>query len=232
MQRQYRDYGDSRNKGFCVHCGGAYETDDHNPSKVFLDEPLPPNLPLAQSCLACNNGFSADEEYVSCLIDCAITGTADPEAVRRDKVRRALSNNRRLRNDLQAARSDIDGRIEWQADMARVNRIVVKMARGLTAFELNEPQLDPPDRIDVRPFVLLSPEARETFERGESEDFALWPEVGSRALNRLIIGKDDEYVDGWLVVQPGRFRYRTDQDDGVTVRMDIGGYLACTVAWV
>jgi 5-methylcytosine-specific restriction endonuclease McrA len=37
-------HADRRNKGFCVHCGGPDETDDHVPSKVLLDEPYPENL--------------------------------------------------------------------------------------------------------------------------------------------------------------------------------------------
>ncbi|MEN9493073.1 MAG: hypothetical protein RJA63_3522, partial [Pseudomonadota bacterium] len=35
--QQFRCYGDDRNKGFCVHCGGPGETVDHVPSKVLLD---------------------------------------------------------------------------------------------------------------------------------------------------------------------------------------------------
>ena len=42
--QQLRCYGDDRNKGFCVHCGGPSETVDHVPSKVLLDEPYPENL--------------------------------------------------------------------------------------------------------------------------------------------------------------------------------------------
>jgi len=43
--KQLQCYGDSRNKGFCVHCGGPDETRDHVPAKVLLDEPYPENLP-------------------------------------------------------------------------------------------------------------------------------------------------------------------------------------------
>ena len=63
-------YGDRRNKGFCVHCGGADETDDHVPSKVLLDEPYPENLMVCPSCLKCNNALSVDEVYLACLRKC------------------------------------------------------------------------------------------------------------------------------------------------------------------
>lgn len=231
MQRQYRDVGDDRNKGFCIHCGGPYETDDHNPSKVFLDEPLPPNLPVSQSCLVCNNGFSTDEEYVSCLIECTIAGRADPEALRREKICRALSNNRRLLDTLRAARKEEGGRTTWVPDSDRVERIVIKLARGLVAYELNEPQLDTPDVVDIGPLVQMDSEVRRVFESGGPNVLSAWPEVGSRALTRLLEGRDDEYTNGWLVVQDRRFRYRVDQDEGACVRMVIRDYLACTVAW-
>jgi len=55
--RQVPNYGDDQNKGFCVHCGGADESRDHVPSKVFLDEPFPENLPVSPSCLKCNNSL-------------------------------------------------------------------------------------------------------------------------------------------------------------------------------
>ena len=59
-------FGDSRNRGFCVHCGGPYEADDHVPSKVLLDEPYPDNLMVCPACLLCNNTLSIDEEYLAC----------------------------------------------------------------------------------------------------------------------------------------------------------------------
>ena len=57
--QNFKCYADSRNKGFCVHCGGPYETDDHVPSKVLLDEPSPENLLACPSCMKCNNDLSA-----------------------------------------------------------------------------------------------------------------------------------------------------------------------------
>ena len=53
---------DKRLTGMCAYCGGECESDDHVPSKAFLDDPLPKNLPVIDACLACNQGFSLDEE--------------------------------------------------------------------------------------------------------------------------------------------------------------------------
>jgi hypothetical protein len=61
--QQLRCYGDDRNKGFCVHCGGPNETVDHVPSKVLLDEPYPANLMAASVCRQCNNDFSGSSGF-------------------------------------------------------------------------------------------------------------------------------------------------------------------------
>ncbi len=86
-------YGDSRNKGFCVHCGGPDETDDHVPSKVLLDEPYPENLMVCPSCLNCNNALSVDEVYLACLLECVLAGEADPSKLLRPKISNVLEHN-------------------------------------------------------------------------------------------------------------------------------------------
>ena len=80
------NFGDDRQKGFCVHCGRPPETQDHAPPKVFLDMPYPQHRPTLPSCLKCNNGFSADEEYLACFVECVVCGTTDPEKLTREKA--------------------------------------------------------------------------------------------------------------------------------------------------
>ena len=63
---------------------------EHAASRVLLDDPLPDDLPLVGSCHRCNSGFSRDEEYLACLIDCVISGSTDPDKVKRPKVRASL----------------------------------------------------------------------------------------------------------------------------------------------
>lgn len=228
--RQTDNLGDDRNKGFCVHCGGPDGTDDHNPSKAFLDAPLPANLPVVSSCRPCNNGFSLDEEYLACLLECVVSGRVEPERFERPSVARALANNRRLQRELEAARREDEGQLHWQPDQARVKRIVLKLARGHAAFELNEPRLDDPEVTSIRPLMTMSQAELRDFE-GQPGEMALWPEVGSRAFNRLFEAYDDTYDNGWIVVQQDRYRYRTSQDAGLSVRIVLREYLACEVVW-
>lgn len=53
----------------CVFCGNKAETREHAPSKVFLKNPFPDNLPVVPSCKNCNIGYSCDELYVALLLD-------------------------------------------------------------------------------------------------------------------------------------------------------------------
>src|SRR5260370_157629 len=76
----------------------------------------------------------------------------------------------------------------FKIDQQRVNSVVLKLARGHAAYELSEPQYDYPTRILVVPFPELSKEARAEFEAGPvSAGVVGWPEVGSRAFQRLAL---------------------------------------------
>lgn len=59
---------------------------------------------------------------------------------------------------------------------------------------------------------------------------SVWPEVGSRALQRVVEGTDLDGL-GWITVQPGRYRYSVTANGGVTVRMVLSEYLAGEVIW-
>jgi hypothetical protein len=227
----YSDYGDNRKKGFCIHCGGAEETRDHIPSKVLLDEPFPENLPVSPSCRDCNNGFSLDEEYLACLIECVITGEVDPERFERQKIAETLKRNDRLSNRLRGAKRVVNGQVVWDVEMERVKRVLVKLARGHAAYELNEPQKQEPDFVFFKPLTVMSSEECEEFEKEGETALAPWPEVGSGAMQRLLIVGRDVYAEGWLLVQEGRYRYKASQDGCVRVRIVIREYLACEIAW-
>ncbi|MDN2606904.1 hypothetical protein OB917_27830 [Klebsiella variicola] len=94
--QQLNNNADNRLVSGCVYCGGIPETREHVPSKVFLDAPLPENLSVVGACRKCNNGFSSDEEYVACLLEAAIAGSASPSDVRREKVSGILERTPKL----------------------------------------------------------------------------------------------------------------------------------------
>ena len=228
--QQLRCYGDDRNKGFCVHCGGPDETVDHVPSKVLLDEPYPENLMATSACRKCNNGLSLDEEYLACLLECVIAGDTAPENLHRAKIARILQENSSLSVRLQRARTDGAEGPVWAAESDRVSRVVLKLARCHAAFELNEPQLDEPSHLGIKPLPLMTEDEREAFER-DDDAFGIWPEVGSRALQRVLVAGTDAFAGGWVTVQEGNYRFRTSQANGLTVKIVLREYLGCEIVW-
>jgi len=224
-------YADRRNKGFCVHCGGPDETDDHVPSKVLLDEPYPENLMVCPSCLRCNNSLSDDEVYVACLLECIIAGDVDLLKLGRSKIASVLSNNTALAERLKRARTQKQDGVVWSIENDRVEAVVLKLARCHTDYECNEPRLEAPTHLYFRPLITMGENERELFEHSTEEVFAGWPEVGSRAMQRLLVVGADVYREGWLLVQDGNYRYRVSEESGLTVKIVVREYLACEVTW-
>lgn len=227
--QQLRNYGDQRTLAFCVFCGGDTSTRDHCPSKVFLDEPYPENLPVVPACQACNSGFSTSEEYLACLISCVVAGSTDPGLLPREKTRRILREKPLLRAMLEQARSQADGKITFALDQKRISAVLIKLAKGHALYELHESCVQAPDKFNYAPIELLSTEQREYFENPEVS--SVWPEVGSRAMQRLLVAGADVSSSGWIDVQPGRYRYHASIGNGIEVRIVIHEYLACLAQW-
>lgn len=225
--RQVNNYGDERQIAQCAYCAGNTLTRDHVPSRVLLDKPYPENLPVVPACLDCNQGFSSDEEYLACLVDCVIADSCSPEDVGREKIRRILSRKPNLAALLASSRRLTNGTSHFLVHDHRVRSVVLKLGRGHALFELNEPQFDEPHSVVYTPLLTLSGDVRASFEHVPKP--AIWPEVGSRAMMRL------ESVDGgypqWIVVQPGRYRHLAFVDDAVVVRVVLSEYLACEITW-
>jgi hypothetical protein len=120
-----------------------------------------------------------------------------------------------------------------------------KLARGHVAYEQNEPQLDEPISVAFVPFTALDPRQRTHFfpdtassdpdQKSKTVRVAGWSEVGSRALTREVHtfagGTHSDVVDGWVVVQSGNYRYRTEWGGRSRVQMVLREYLAAEVVW-
>jgi hypothetical protein len=135
---QIPNYGDQRNVDWCVYCGGAVETRDHLPSRILLDKPYPTNLPAVPACQACNGGFSLDEEYVACVLECVLAGSAY-EAFERPKIAKVLERKPKLAALIEQGRQQDGERSVFAIDTSRVRNVILKLARGHMAFEMNEP---------------------------------------------------------------------------------------------
>lgn len=239
---QLDDYADQRLINGCIYCGGYEETREHVPSKVFLDPPLPSYLPVVGACRDCNNGFSLDEQYLACLIECVTTGTTDPDQLTRERVAKALRHSQALRAKLEKARYQKDGRTHFMIEPERVKRVLSKLAQGHAVFELSQPCSGPPSRIWYAPLESLTEEQRDSFEASQiGETFG---EVGSRGMQRLLVtqltlqssaGETSTVnllINDWVEVQEGRYRYHAvDYGDEVTIKVVLSEYLACEATW-
>lgn len=221
-------YADSRLIAACIHCGAGTETRDHCPSRILLDEPYPENLPVVPACASCNGGFSLDEQYFACLVECARTGSV--EAVQRPKIRRILKDSPALAARLmQARRTADDGEISFSIEDERIKTVILKLARGHAAFELSEPKRGEPSHIMITPLHLLAADARLHFETPPT--VSVWPEVGSRAMQRMVVAGDTVSRQGWIDVQEGQYRYLAVTEAAVMIRFVVSDYLGCEVVW-
>lgn len=226
--KQLPNYGDRRQVSSCVYCAGSTDTDDHVPSRVLLDDPYPENLHVVPCCPACNSSFSLDEQYLACLIDCVVSGSADPAFLQRQKTARILREQPKLAARLEEARQDTEDGLIWRYEHARVENVVLKLARGHAAYELNEPQREAPAAMSFYPLATLDEAMRQQFE--VPPEAHVWPEVGSRAMHRLLVANDSPHP-GWVSVQNGRYRYMTAVHPGPLVRIVLSEYLGVEVIW-
>lgn len=207
-----------------------------------MDAPLPENLPVVGACWPCNNGFSSDEEYVACLLESVITGTTNPEDMRRPSIANILKRSPSLRGRLEAANRSVEGRTEFAVEDGRIQNVVVKLARGHAAYELSQPCRDAPASCWWQPLELM-----EEAQRGEFESdhvIGILGEAGSRGVQRALVvqvtlrSENGDLcslsllVNGWVDVQEGRYRYHAIHDEnGIKIKLVIGEYLACEVVW-
>jgi hypothetical protein len=227
---------DWRHLQWCPYCGvtltAENSSQDHVPSKVFLDKPYPEHLPTICCCRDCNNSFAQAEQYLSCFLDCVLHGSTSPEAGLRPSTVGAFREVPALKDAIEDARRD-DG---WMLDADHAHVVAVKLARGHVSWWLNEPRLEDPTGVSLQALASLDESTRDAFEN-VPQNFDLLPEVGTRALHDIfsIHGDPEEPAlapGGWREVQEGRYRFFAFQNNAVVlVRFVIAEALAGEVYW-
>lgn len=226
--KQIKNLGDERQTTFCCYCGGDTKTRDHLPPKVFLDPPYPENLYVVGACEQCNHGFSLDEQYTACIIECARLCTIDLNSLERDKVIRILGNNPSLLQRIRESYIDIAEGTQFHIEYDRVNNIFMKLAQGHAVFDLNDPKLDQPDEFSTG---LLSGLSNAEYRRFTSPSrLSLIPEIGSRAMLRVYIFEGMPHIE-WITVQEGRYRYLVTVEHNIIVRLIFSEYLWFEAIW-
>ena len=225
---------DERLVSGCIYCGAEQLTREHVPSKVFLDRPYPEYLPVVGACRSCNTGYSLDEQYVACFIECVVSGGTGSDVIKRNKILRTLERSCGLKSKIESSRREDDnGRLVWKPEIERVERVVLKLARGHYAYELFT-IFDEPSFINISPLCAFDKVQRCQFEGDIDTYTSIWPEIGTRAFYRSCGCCVDRFsvVDGWIVVQNGRYRYKVMGCGDSIVRIVFREYLAAEVGWV
>jgi hypothetical protein len=236
--RSINEFVDQRQKAWCIHCTraltGLETNDDHVPSKSLLTKPFPDNLPTITICKQCNAGFSLDEQYTATFLSCVLAGSTESKRQSNSIAKRALVERAPLRARIERSKSEIvtqggQTRIVWKPEIERIERVVLKNARGHVYFEYGEPMLQAPLSIRVLPLEAMTQGELLDFEGAQEAKLAAWPEVGSRMGTRLLTALD---VEGqWVVVQKGRYRYSVTQGTRFVARSILSEYLASEVVW-
>lgn len=236
--RQQAPFSDVRLDEWCYACGRAITqeigTIEHVPGRVFLDRPFPENLATVHSCFRCNNGTSAQEQYVSCLIEAALFHSADPRRFQRDRIQHIVQENPAIARRLEETFGSSGSAWDDGENGRSLSLVIEKIARGQVMFDLADPRYASPSLLRWFRLDEATGERVAAFEAWTDEDvhgsLELLPEVGSRALLRLFDGREDHKL--WLSVQPDRYRYSHRVDDHrLCVRFVLRGYLACEVHW-
>jgi len=227
---QRPNYGDVRQTQFCSLCGGKTESRDHVPPKFFLDKPYPENLPVIYTCDVCNHGASKDEVYVASVIECIKSESADTKLLQREKIRKAMNYSSKLASKISQARVELSGgRVDFEIEEKRLENIIVKLAKGHVAFELNSPQLDAPSNVFFTPIKNMKTKMLDDYEKPVYLNVS--PEIGSRATRHIHFDEFGSPYIPWTIVQSGRYRYIATVNDSILVRFVISEYLACEVIW-
>lgn len=202
---------DWRIKDLCVYCGDPADTRDHVPSKCFLDEPYPDNLSVVPCCSKCNNMFSKDEEYVSCLIDCINEGVDSPFKVSRLKTRKSFEHSTKLAKDIKSEITLLDNGIKYNYNKHRFEQVMYKLAYGHLAYENSTLSFDSKYQVKIESLKQFDEHTLCVFEKPYYSE--LLPEVGSRSLSKVRGFLIQEGYTGfkcfsnWQEIQNGRYRY-------------------------
>lgn len=239
--KQLHDYSDDRARGWCVHCGEDLEEEetnrDHVPTKALLRRPFPESLPIVEVCSECNRGFSLDEEYVVAFLATVVSGSTEVDSALFPRAAGALRHSEELRRRIQDSR--VEGTEDhWEPELARIERVMVKNARGHWLYETGEAVSDAPASVLVRPISLMSEEEFGEFcsDQSSGDSFDLWPEVGSRSMQRAVDHwakqQINETEDSWVEVQSGVYIYSCVSPSHLDrVRMVIYDYLTAEILW-
>lgn len=228
--KNIKKFSDNRHDSQCAYCGENSTTRDHTPSKVLLESPYPKELHVVPSCYSCNNGFSMDEEYFACAIECMISGTTDLSKLSKVKIIKILKRNNNLKNRLKKSFTTKDEIVYFEIESERFKRVLHKLAYGHVKFENSQTQFIEPKNTWFKPLALLTDNENNYFF--STTELQISPEVGSRATQYMCISESGVPINNWKIIQDNIYCYSiVNNISSLKVRIIIWNYLACEIEW-
>lgn len=175
----YTSWEKSKGNG-CIYCGKPATTREHVPSKAFLVEPYPENLSTIPACFECNNGYSEDEKYVACFLDVLKSHIYLDYKLQKETDSR-LSKDEKLKSILNEQIRTEDGKVFIRPDNQRIQRILLKLAKGHAGFELDYVNFDNTETQIWYEFIFNMSE-NDLYEFNSIPTYQVYPEVGSRGM--------------------------------------------------
>lgn len=229
----YTSWHKSKANG-CIYCGKPATTREHVPSKAFLTEPYPENLATIPACFDCNNGFSSDEEYLSCYLDLLKEAVYQGYTQRLDTTRK-LERHEKLQALLNEQIKVIDGKVHYNLDSDRLCRILLKLAKGHAGFEFDYINFDDSNTVVSYDFIFNMTED-DIYRFEEIPEMTFYPEVGSRScatpfvMQNIATGEVSAFMF-WNDVQENQYRYQVSYNEsgGIRVKIVIYEILYCRI---
>lgn len=234
------NYADERLIDGCLYCGAEANTREHVPSKILLMKPFPSNLPVMPACFDCNNSFSLDEEYFTCVLGCIIDETTDPELIKNSRVSKILKRKPALRNQIESSKKSDRGKVTFSLDNKRFENIIRKLAVGHAAFEFSLLFREEPLKLTWRFLSSFTEEEKEQFCDFQVVDSIV--EIGSRNQQRLKVLeavlqspsgeaiKTGIVINEWVEVQPDIYKYHASfLNEKIIVKIVMFDFFACEV---
>lgn len=213
----------------CPFCGNPADTQDHVPSKGFIDNIPKEGLRTIPCCKTCNNSFSLDEEYTFCAIECYVCETLTTEGIQREKVRATLNHSPKILYSIQELNKGNTSnhiKIDWE----RVKNTIRKNLIGHAYFELSVEIEDIQD-FWVTDVNCLNKTEKDVFFSVELSK--IYPEIGTRlSTTPMIITLDGQplnyLINNWQIVDDQNYKYFVSVKDKIVkacIRNRIAAYM-------
>lgn len=219
----------------CIYCSSRADTREHCPSKIFLNNPLPYELPTLPACKKCNNNFSEDELYVGVLLELLISNINDCRELStrtQSRIESRVSAQEAYReclNIINGKRRIKDSRIENIIEKLAIGHCIYELSEGFNignkSFEATKIEFEMKDD--------LWPDKLKNFHGIYNITNTILPEIGSRIFDKIFvleaniqaINSTDKlrpkglFLD-WTVVQEKNYRYICYRDgENIWVRI-------------